>query len=215
ATMRVVVKAASTATVPWVTNLTEAAAGTAITNAGLVVGSINRQYHATVAAGLIYSQTPGGNTSVAPGSSVALASSLGPQPPAVPPVGSIITLKAVNGKYVSATYSTNNTLIADKTTVSDLERFQVLNATNSVALKCIGTGLYVGINNPSGSKPMLASRPTIGSYEKFQLLQSGTNIAIQSVLSTNYASAVSNGAAPLQANKATIGASEKFTWKVE
>ncbi|MBM4152419.1 MAG: hypothetical protein FJ220_02710, partial [Kiritimatiellaceae bacterium] len=136
-------------------------------------------------------------------------------PPAIPPVGSIITLKACNGKYVSATYSTNNVLIADKTTLSDYERFQVVNATNSIALKCIGTGLFVGINNPSGSKPMLASRPTIGSYEKFNLIQSGTNIAIQSVLTTNYASAISNGVAPLQANQTYIGSYEKFTWKVE
>jgi beta-lactam-binding protein with PASTA domain len=67
-------------TVPWVTNMTEAAAGTAITNAGLVVSGISREYHATIAAGKIFSQTPGGNTTVSRGSSVALASSLGPQP---------------------------------------------------------------------------------------------------------------------------------------
>jgi hypothetical protein len=69
-----------TTTVPWVTNLTVAAAGTAITNAGLVVSGVTRSYHATVAAGKIFSQTPGGNTSVARGSSVALAASLGPAP---------------------------------------------------------------------------------------------------------------------------------------
>jgi hypothetical protein len=67
-------------TVPWVTNLTVAAAGTAITNAGLVVSGVSREYRATVAAGKIFSQTPGGNTSVARGSSVALAASLGPAP---------------------------------------------------------------------------------------------------------------------------------------
>ncbi|MBM4152609.1 MAG: PASTA domain-containing protein [Kiritimatiellaceae bacterium] len=71
---------ASTTTVPWVTNLTEAAAGTAITNAGLKVGSISRAYHVSVGAGKVFSQTPGGNTSAARGSSVALAVSLGPVP---------------------------------------------------------------------------------------------------------------------------------------
>jgi hypothetical protein len=67
-----------TKTVPWVTNMTESAAGTAITNAGLVVSGINHEYHATVPAGRIFSQTPGGGTVVPAGSSVALAASLGP-----------------------------------------------------------------------------------------------------------------------------------------
>jgi hypothetical protein len=74
------VTAGTMTTVPWVTNLTVAAAGTAITNAGLVVGSVSQEYHATVPAGKIFSQTPGGGTSVSRGSSVALAASLGPQP---------------------------------------------------------------------------------------------------------------------------------------
>jgi hypothetical protein len=133
----------------------------------------------------------------------------------IPAVGSIITLKACNGKYVSATYSTNNTLIADKTTVSNYERFKVINATNCVALQCMGNSKFVSINVPNGSKPMLANRPAIGSYEKFRFIESGTQVAIQAVLSTNYVSAVSNGVAPLQAKQTYIGSYEKFTWKVE
>jgi len=206
---------AATTTVPWVTNLTEAAAGTAITNAGLAVGGVSREYHATIAAGKVFSQTPGGNTSLTRGSTVALAVSLGPQPAILPSVGSIITLKAVNGKYVSATFSTNNTLIADKATVSNYERFKVVNATNGIALQCMGNNLFVSINVPNGSKPMLANRSSIGSYERFNLVESGTSMAIQSVLSTNYVSAISNGAAPLQASQTYAGSYEKFTWKVE
>jgi hypothetical protein len=76
----ITVSSGAMTTVPWVTNMTVAAAGTSITNAGLVVSSVSQEYHATVAAGRIFSQTPGGNTSVARGSSVALAASLGPQP---------------------------------------------------------------------------------------------------------------------------------------
>jgi predicted phosphodiesterase len=133
----------------------------------------------------------------------------------LPSVGSIITLKAVNGKYVSATYSTNNALIANKTTLSNYERFKVVNATNCVALQCMGNSRFVSIETPDGSKPMVANRSTIGSYEKFNLVQSGTNMAIQSVRSTNYVSAVSNGVAPLRACQTYIGSYEKFTWKVE
>jgi hypothetical protein len=205
----------SLATVPWVTNLTLSAAGISLTNAGLAVGSVSSNYHSTVAAGKIFSQTPGGGTSVARGSSVALAVSLGPQPSGVPSVGSIITLKAVNGKYVSATYSTNNALIANKTTLSNYERFKVINATNCVALQCIGNSKFVSIDTPDGSKPMLANRPAIGSYEKFSLVQFGSQIAIQSVRNTNYISAVSNGVAPLRACQTYVGSYEKFTWKVE
>ncbi|MCU0858816.1 MAG: carbohydrate binding domain-containing protein, partial [Pontiellaceae bacterium] len=80
ALQRITVSSGAMTTVPWVTNLTVAAAGTAITNAGLVVSGVSQEYHATVPAGKIFSQTPGGNTSVARGSSVALAASLGPQP---------------------------------------------------------------------------------------------------------------------------------------
>jgi hypothetical protein len=133
----------------------------------------------------------------------------------IPSVGSIITLKAVNGKYVSATYSTNNALIANKTTVSNYERFKVVNATNCVALQCMGNSRFVSIDTPDGSKPMLANRSSIGSYEKFSLVQSGSQIAIRSVKNTNYVSAVSNGVAPLRACQTYVGSYEKFTWAVE
>lgn len=133
----------------------------------------------------------------------------------IPSVGSTISLKAVNGKYVSATYSTNNTLIASKTTVSNYEKFKVVNATNGVALQCVGNSKFVSIDALNGSKPMIANRTKIGNYEKFKLVQSGSQIAIQSVANTNYVSAVSNGLAPLRANQTYIGSYEKFTWKVE
>ena len=132
----------------------------------------------------------------------------------IPSVGSIITLKACNGKYVSATYSTNNTLIADKTTVSNYERFKVVNATNCIALQCMGNNQFVSIEVPNGSKPMVANRTPIGSYEKFELIESGGQIAIRSVLSSNYASAINAGAAPLQAIQTYVGGYEKFTWTV-
>jgi hypothetical protein len=95
----------TTTTVPWVTNLTVAAAGTAITNAGLVVGGVSQEYHATVPAGKIFSQTPGGNTSVARGSSVALAVSRGPASG-----GTTVTFTSVatHDGYVDESSSTSN-----------------------------------------------------------------------------------------------------------
>jgi hypothetical protein len=95
-----------TKTVPWVTNMTESAAGTAITNAGLVVSGINHEYHATVPAGRIFSQTPGGGTVVPAGSSVALAASLGPAGS-----GTTVTFTSVGAHdgYVDESSETSNT----------------------------------------------------------------------------------------------------------
>ncbi|MCU0856772.1 MAG: DNRLRE domain-containing protein [Pontiellaceae bacterium] len=96
----------STTTVPWVTNLTVAAAGTSITNAGLVVSSVSQEYHATVPAGKIFSQTPGGGTTVNRGSSVALAESLGPASG-----GTTVTFVSVaaHDGYVDEASETSNT----------------------------------------------------------------------------------------------------------
>ena len=72
--------------VPNVVGLTQAAATTAITGAGLVLGNVTTQYSATVPAGSVISQNPLGGTSVAPGSAVDLVVSSGPAPVSVPNV---------------------------------------------------------------------------------------------------------------------------------
>ncbi|HEX5474656.1 MAG TPA: PASTA domain-containing protein [Vicinamibacterales bacterium] len=63
--------------VPNVVNLTQADATSAITGAGLVVGTVTTAPSATVPAGSVISQNPAGGTSVAQGSSVALVISSG------------------------------------------------------------------------------------------------------------------------------------------
>jgi len=75
----------ATATVPNVVNLTQAAASSAITGAGLVVGTITTA-NSLVPAGNVISQNPTGGTVVAQGSAVALVISLGPANVAVPNV---------------------------------------------------------------------------------------------------------------------------------
>jgi hypothetical protein len=95
---------ATTTTVPWVTNLTLSAATTSITGAGLVVGNVSSNYHATVAAGKIFSQTPGGGVVVNNGTAVDLAVSLGPQ------TGVTVTFTSVaaHDGYVDESSSTSN-----------------------------------------------------------------------------------------------------------
>src|SRR6185436_8191935 len=63
--------------VPNVVNLTQAAATTAITNAGLVVGTVTTASSATVPSGSVISQTPVAGTSVSTGSAVNLVVSTG------------------------------------------------------------------------------------------------------------------------------------------
>jgi beta-lactam-binding protein with PASTA domain len=72
-------------TVPDVVGLAQAAAQTAITDAGLAVGAVTQEASDTVPVGDVISQNPAAGTSVAPGSAVAFVVSLGP-PVTVPNV---------------------------------------------------------------------------------------------------------------------------------
>ena len=72
-----------TVTVPNVVGMTQAAATTAITGAGLKVGTVTTQSSSTasaVSAGQVISESPAEGTSVAAGSSVNLVVSSGPAP---------------------------------------------------------------------------------------------------------------------------------------
>jgi beta-lactam-binding protein with PASTA domain len=72
--------------VPNVVGKTQAAASTAITGAGLVVGTVTQQPSSTVASGEIISESPAPGTNVASGSAVNLVVSTGPMQVAVPNV---------------------------------------------------------------------------------------------------------------------------------
>ena len=76
----------SNVTVPNLINLTQAEAESAITGAGLTVGTVNEEYHATIPANHVIIQTPSAGTSVAPGSAVNFVVSKGPATVTVPNV---------------------------------------------------------------------------------------------------------------------------------
>ena len=68
-------------TVPNVVGLTQAAATTAIQNAGLTLGAVTNAASATIPLGSVISSTPAAGASVPPGSAVAIVVSSGaPQP---------------------------------------------------------------------------------------------------------------------------------------
>ena len=77
---------AGPATVPSVLGLTQAAAGTAIANAGLVVGTVTSAPSSSVPAGRVVSQNPSGGAQAQPGSQVSFVISDGAPPVSVPDV---------------------------------------------------------------------------------------------------------------------------------
>lgn len=85
-----------TVTIPNVVGLTQAAAQTAILNAGLAVGTLTTQSSTAVAAGSVISQSPTCGV-VAPGTAISLTVSSGPPPVAVPNVVGDSQLTAIFG----------------------------------------------------------------------------------------------------------------------
>ena len=86
--------------VPNVVGDTQAAATTAITGAGLVVGTVTQQSSSTVALGDVISESPVAGTSVNVGSAVNLVVSSGPAQVSVPNVvgdTQAVATSAING----------------------------------------------------------------------------------------------------------------------
>ena len=84
--VNLVVSSGPPITVPNVVGDTQAVATTAITAAGLTLGTVTGQTSATVPAGVVISESPAAGSSVASGSAVNLVVSSGPPPVTVPNV---------------------------------------------------------------------------------------------------------------------------------
>jgi beta-lactam-binding protein with PASTA domain len=93
-----------TVAVPNVVGLTQAAAQTAITGAGLVVGTVSTANSASVPAGQVISQTPAAGSSVAQNSAVALVVSLGAA--AAGPAADTIVFSDGTGPRTTAPFTT-------------------------------------------------------------------------------------------------------------
>jgi beta-lactam-binding protein with PASTA domain len=108
-------------TVPNVVNQLQAAAQTAIVNAGLTVGAVTTANSATVASGRVISQNPAAAASVAPGSAVALVVSLGPANVTVPNVVGLTQAAAqasLTGAGLASTVTTVNNAAAAGTVIA-------------------------------------------------------------------------------------------------
>jgi hypothetical protein len=105
------------AQVPNVVGSTQAAATTAITGAGLVVGNVTTAYSETVPAGDVISQDPVGGTQVNVGSAVDMVVSLGLMP-LIPDVTGMTQAEA-EAAIVAATFTVGNVTTAYSDTVAE------------------------------------------------------------------------------------------------
>ncbi len=101
------------AQVPDVVNMTQTAASSAITDAGLVVGTVTQECSNTIAAGDVISQDPTGGTQVDAGSSVNLVVSSGqPTVPDVTGQTEAAAITAINA-VANISYGTSSTECSD------------------------------------------------------------------------------------------------------
>jgi hypothetical protein len=148
----VAVAPGASVSVPNVVNLTQTAATTAITNAGLVVGTVSNTSSSTVPAGSVISQTPTATTQVAPGSAVDLTVSTGPPPVQVPNVFNVTQAAATTaitnaGLVVGTVTSDSSSTVPAGSVIS-----QTPPAGTSVAPGS-AVNLVVSTGPPSGSGP--------------------------------------------------------------
>ena len=71
--------------VPHVLGMPQAQAQSAITGAGLAVGTVTQDYSEMVAAGNVLTENPAAGVAIVEGSAVSLTVSLGPAPVTIPP----------------------------------------------------------------------------------------------------------------------------------
>ena len=124
---------ASTVTVPSVVGLTQTAAQSAITGATLAVGAVTTGNSATVASGLVISQSPTAGSTVAPNSAVTFIVSVGPALVTVPSVAGL-TQSAAQTAITGASLTVGAVTTANSATVaSGLVISQSPTAGSSVA----------------------------------------------------------------------------------
>ncbi|MGV9213233.1 ThuA domain-containing protein [Micromonospora sp. RB23] len=133
-------------------------------------------------------------------------------PPTTPPpavAGSTLRARA-NNQYVSAP-NASTPLIANKTSVSTSERFELVNLANgNVALKAKSNGQFVAAEN-AGASALIANRASAGAWETFQLIRnSDGTVSLRATVNSRYVAADNGGSSPLIANRTSIGQWEKF-----
>src|SRR5262245_19806667 len=177
--------------VPNVVGLTQAAASTAITNAGLTVGTITTQSSTTVPSGSVISQNPTSGTQVASGSAVALVVSSGPPQVAVPNVVGLTQAAASTaitnaGLTVGTITTQSSTTVPSGSVISQNPTSGTQVASGSAVALVVSSGApQVTVPNVVGTAQSVASIAimnaglTVGTITT----QSSTTVAAGAVIS--------------------------------
>ncbi|GGB23377.1 glycosyl hydrolase family 18 protein [Mucilaginibacter rubeus] len=126
-------------------------------------------------------------------------------PPPTPPIGTVISLKGFNGKYVSGENGTQ-AMTCTRTTAGDWEHFTVLDAGNGkIYLRSMGK--YVSSEN--GTQAITCNRTTPSDWEKFDWIVTTDG---KITLRGNNGKFISseNGTQAMTCNRATASGWEAF-----
>ncbi|MEU9576344.1 alpha/beta hydrolase [Streptomyces chilikensis] len=128
------------------------------------------------------------------------------------PSGPPVSLRSrANNQYVCAENAGANPLVANRTTVGDWERFDLVDlGGGAVALRARVNGRYVCAEN-AGANPLVANRTSVGAWETFRRVNnSDGTVSLRAQVNNLYVTAGNGGTSPLVAGRTTIGPSESF-----
>ncbi|NYV73451.1 mucin-2 [Streptomyces sp. UH6] len=128
------------------------------------------------------------------------------------PTGPVVSLRSrANNQYVCAENAGANPLVANRATVGDWERFDLVDlGGGAVALRARVNGRYVCAEN-AGAGALIANRTTVGPWETFQRVNnSDGTTSLRAQANNQYVTAGNGGTSPLIAGRTAIGPSESF-----
>jgi glucosylceramidase len=123
------------------------------------------------------------------------------------PVGQVVWLQGINGKYVSSEDGTQP-MYCNRDTVQGWEKFDVVDAGGGKIALRGSNGLYVSSEN--GTAPINCNRPAIGDWEKFDWVFTADGKAAFRGNNGCYISS-ENGAAAMTCNRTAISGWEAFS----
>lgn len=133
--------------------------------------------------------------------------------PAEIPLGSTISLKGNNNKYVSSNYGNSRILVCDRNTVGNWEKFVVEPANlwnRAIALKNIDK--YVSSEN--GASVMTCNRDSIGNWEGFTWINvNGGKVNLKGN-NNKYVSSENGSASGMTCSKSVAASWETFTYSL-
>lgn len=147
------------------------------------------------------------------GDTFTITTSTTTNPTPVPTQWSSIT-SVYNNSYISADNYGDNPLIANRQSVGDWEKFQVIqNSDGTISLLSKINNKYVCADLNNGTK-LVARSTTIDGWEKFKLVTlSNGNVGLLAMANSKYVSADFNNNGVLYANRDSISGWETFSIK--